>query len=317
MFALLLLQNWLIYLLLDKNIIIINLFFNYIFCKFLIDISIIRISNRIYRSIVRKYNLKNNIFDNNLFQNFIFKRNPLINGKKFIITDLLNLNTKTSIKWPNVYTSNFMNNNRPNKFVHDFKVKLDIVNRAINFPKNYCIIDCGAHIGDGVIPIAHALKYFRRNDIIIYAIDPSKYKCEFIKKIAAINKLDNIRVLNYGLAKENKFYSSYRCENSSGNMIWKNIKTLKYSEKEFFVKLDYLTENNFIKENIGAIHLDVEGMEDDVLIGGIETLNKFKPYLSLEKWKCKNTGFNNYFIKYLPNDYKFIKRIKSNLIYSI
>ena len=64
-FLLLFLQNWLIYLLLNKNIIVINLFFNYIFYTFFIDISIIRLSNRIYILITRYYPRKNDIFDKN------------------------------------------------------------------------------------------------------------------------------------------------------------------------------------------------------------------------------------------------------------
>ena len=81
-----------------------------------------------------------------------------------------------------------MSLNWPNTFGWDKNIKQDIINKALLLPKNYSIIDCGAHIGDGSIPIAHALKHNNRDDIIVYAIDPSEYKCKFIKH--QINKCE-------------------------------------------------------------------------------------------------------------------------------
>ena len=59
-----------------------------------------------------------------------------------------------------------------------------------------CLIDCGAHIGDGAIPLAHALKYSGREDITVYAIEPCKNKCKFIELMAKLNNLGNIVVIN-------------------------------------------------------------------------------------------------------------------------
>ena len=76
-----------------------------------------------------------------------------------------------------------MKNNWSNTF-WDYDIKEDIINKALLLPVNSCIIV--AHIGDGAIAIAHALKYNERNDIKIYSIDPSKHKCDFIELIKKI-----------------------------------------------------------------------------------------------------------------------------------
>ena len=59
-----------------------------------------------------------------------------------------------------------MKNNWPNTFDFDYEIKKDLLENALKMPENHGIIDCGAHIGDGSIPLAHALKHNNRSDII-------------------------------------------------------------------------------------------------------------------------------------------------------
>lgn len=235
------------------------------------------------------------------------KYNPFIRNKRQLSMYVNIIDDDTNILWPSsVFT--FMSFNRPNKFIHDFNIKNDLFTYASKLPKNYCIIDGGAHIGDGAIPIAHALTYIGRSDIIVYAIEPSEYKCNFIKKIAKINNIHNIKVLNYGLSDTNTQCKSYQCNSISntGSMTW------IYSPKgSHFVTIDYLFDNNIISHNIGAIHLDVEGYETNAIKGSKNILNKFKPYLSLERFEENNI------ISLLPTDYSFKIKLGFNYIYSI
>ena len=48
------------------------------------------------------------------------------------------------------------------------------------------------------------------------------------------------------------------------------------------VSLDYLYEQNYISE-IGYIHLDVEGMEFDVLKGSSKIIDVFNPVITFEQ----------------------------------
>ena len=241
-----------------------------------------------------------------------------------------------SIVWQKL-DSKFMKNNYPSNFEFDYKVKEDIINKALTLPKNTCIIDCGAHIGDGSIAIAHALKFHNREDIIVYAIDPSKYKCEFIEFIKNKNNLTNIKVLNYGLSNVNNIYKSDMINENNdntntGSWMWKLIDDKDTSNDNNnnndnyninkFIKLDDLVKDKIITENIGILHLDVEGMEKEALIGGNDTITKDKPYLSIENnYKSgkdingnENSNNNEYYLEFLPKGYKYIYNQELNNI---
>ena len=103
-----------------------------------------------------------------------------------LVNDLENTenpyNTGSKLLWPN-NDEEFLKNNFPNTFDFDKEIKQDIINRGRELPLNSAIIDCGAHIGDGAIPIAGALKSIGREDITVYAIDPGLEKIEFITEM--------------------------------------------------------------------------------------------------------------------------------------
>ena len=247
------------------------------------------------------------------YKSLIKIKNPYIESKE------------NNISWINGENI-FMKNNFPNTFDFDYEIKKDLLENALKMPKNYGIIDCGAHIGDGSIPLAHALKHSNREDIIVYAIDPSKYKCDFINYIKKINKLDNLVVLNYGLSdKDNVEYTYTDMDvdvvgnirgNNTGGIQWvikKNKSNTNNNDDIIFIKLDTLFNKKIINHKIGVIHLDVEGMEDKAIIGGMKYINNNKPYISLEDWNNDTKKF----LKLLGNNYSYIKRIGENNIFKI
>ena len=222
------------------------------------------------------------------------------------------------IKYPKI--CDFLLQNFPYSFEHDFEVKKHIIKNSFNLPCNSCIIDCGAHIGDGSIPIAHTLFNNGRKDIIVYAIDPSKYKCEFIKYISKINNIKNIKILNHGLSDKNITYKPHKIygENTGGT-IWghdgREKFTQDYDEISEFKTLDYLCETKIIKEQIGYIHLDVETHEPEALKGALITLNKYKPILSIECTSSKDSNLYKRIIKTLPKFYKLNQQIYNQFIF--
>jgi len=259
-----------------------------------------------------------NNFNIELFWNVEYIINPFLNyylsNALFIFSYVTNNNhyklyCKKCLYWPS--NKNFyMHFNKPREFYHDFLIKSDLLLTALKLPKNSCIIDGGAHIGDGAIPIAHALQYLGRSDIIVYAVEPSLTKCKFMEKIIKMNKIENIVILNYGLSKEHNNYSviyNHKSKSTGGNRYKIDSDGIE------FVNLDYLVEKNIIKNKIGIIHLDIEGFEYDVLIGASKLLNKYKPYLSIE-----NLGENDKsYIDVLPEGYNFHGKINLNEIYSV
>jgi FkbM family methyltransferase len=219
--------------------------------------------------------------------------------------------------------------NWPNTIDWDFRIKQDIIEEALKLDLNSCIIDCGAHTGDGAIPIAHALKYHNRNDIIVYAIEPTFDKCEFIKYLAKINKLDNIHVLNYGLSNKVDIYNPYipnvNGPFNTGALNWVNnndilkrineFKNYPFSHKSMnFTTLDFLIKNKIINKKIGIIHLDAEGGESNIVEGGFNIIQKDKPYLTIEHHGSNENNRYNVF-KDLNHNYIFHKRIDHNNTY--
>lgn len=219
--------------------------------------------------------------------------------------------------------------NWPNTIDWDFGIKQDIIEEALKLDLNSCIIDCGAHTGDGAIPIAHALKHYNRSDIIVYAIEPTFDKCEFIKYLAKINKLDNIHVLNYGLSNKVDIYNPYipnvNGPLNTGALNWINnndilkrineFKNYPFSHKSMnFTTLDLLIQNKIINKKIGIIHLDAEGGESNIVEGGFNIIQKDKPYLSIEYHNSDEKYRYNVF-KDLNHNYIFHKRIDHNNTY--
>lgn len=133
------------------------------------------------------------------------------------------------------------------------------------------IIDSGAWIGDNAIPWAKII------DGIVYAIDPSIDNCEFIKKTAELNNLKNIKIITGALAERKKIISTdwdwYHCSFVNGDSGKNSIET---------TSIDILYDQNIIND-IGYIHLDVEGMESEVLLGATNLIDNLKPIITFEQ----------------------------------
>lgn len=136
------------------------------------------------------------------------------------------------------------------------------------------IIDLGAWIGDNSIPWA-------KNIVgIVYAIDPSPQNCYFINETCKLNNITNVKTIQYAISNINEILTTndsidhcsfvYRNPGLTGNV------------KVNAVSLDYLYETKTI-DNIGYIHLDVEGMEYKILEGSRSLIEKCRPLISFEQ----------------------------------
>ena len=148
------------------------------------------------------------------------------------------------------------------------------------------IIDLGSWIGDNTIPWALKSKG------IIYAIDPSVENLNNINKLVEINNLKNVVTMNYTIS--DRFGQVYSNEH--------DLTHISCNESKGVHKLDTVTLDYLNLENIGLIHLDVEGFEQKVLNGSKQMIQKYKPIIIWENHI--NTDDYNYTINYL-NDYGY------------
>jgi FkbM family methyltransferase len=146
------------------------------------------------------------------------------------------------------------------------------------------VIDLGAWIGDNTVPWAKrsvaSLSDQKLSDherSIIYAIDPSKDNCDFIRQMCEHNQISNVKIFQTAISDKVETISTdddmYHCtfvEGTSGK------------NKVEAVSLDYLFENKEI-ENIGYIHLDVEGMEYKVILGAERIISECRPVITFEQ----------------------------------
>lgn len=66
-----------------------------------------------------------------------------------------------------------------------------------NLPLNSSFLDCGAHFGDTVLTMAIHARQCGRTDLRFFAFEPSKRKCQFIKEMIKLNKLENsVHIVN-------------------------------------------------------------------------------------------------------------------------
>lgn len=139
------------------------------------------------------------------------------------------------------------------------------------------IIDSGAWIGDNSIPWA-----LNCPSHIIYAIDPSPNNINYIQKMIKINNIKNLKTIEYALNDKNGIIGT---NDNIDHCSFKNGGGTKIES----VNLDYLYEEKVI-DNISYIHLDVEGLEFNVIKGSEKIIEKFKPIIVFEQ----HTEIDNY-----------------------
>lgn len=133
------------------------------------------------------------------------------------------------------------------------------------------IIDLGAWIGDNSIPWAMQLP-----NNTIYAIDPSNKNISYIKLLIERNCLDNVKCIETSIG--NKICKVY----TNDNIDHCSFNTDSGVTSVDCVSLDYLYEQKQVND-IGFIHLDVEGFESRVMMGMTCIIQECIPIIAFEQ----------------------------------
>ena len=150
------------------------------------------------------------------------------------------------------------------------------------------IIDLGAWIGDNTIPWAKSIlpnaksilpnaKSIGATGAKIYSIDPSEDNCQFILQMCEHNQIDNVKVFQTAISNKTELLSTnddmFHCTFTSDDQGRNKVNA---------ITLDYLFEKGEI-ENIGYIHLDVEGMEYKIILGSDKIIDSCRPIITFEQ----------------------------------
>lgn len=161
------------------------------------------------------------------------------------------------------------------------------------------IIDVGGYVGDT------ALLFSPMTEHNVYVFEASPYNYDLIKKTINLNKLNNIVVENLALGKERCQLPLSLGERSSCNTLVERSGYV-YPEKMDVqvISLDeYVAANNL---QVSLIKIDVEGAEQMVLDGAIETIRRFKPVLLISIYHTASDFFDiKPMIESLGLGYKF------------
>ena len=152
--------------------------------------------------------------------------------------------------------------------IHTYLIKIGIIEKDKN------IIDLGAWIGDNTLPWSKLI------DGIIYAIDPSSDNCAYIKQLAELNQVKNVKIIQLAISDTKKTLST------NGNI---NHCSFEYDSpgengkhKVESTSLDNLYSEGIITK-LGYIHLDVEGMEHTVIAGAKKLIDELRPVITYEQ----------------------------------
>ncbi len=134
------------------------------------------------------------------------------------------------------------------------------------------IIDSGCWVGDNAVPWAKT-----NPSSTVYAIDPSQQNMEFIQMVCEMNDIKNITLFMTALSNTIEILSTD--ENLHHCTL---TKTEEGKNKTHAVPLDMMMERGLLND-IGFIHLDVEGMEANVIAGASQLIATYKPVIAFEQ----------------------------------
>lgn len=200
-----------------------------------------------------------------------------------LINAIPNIKISYDKKWNNfldgsnvIWEINKSTNKNLPDLISDLPEKRNIFEISKNLKPNHSIIDVYSNNGHLAIPLAKALSNYGRHDITVYAIDPSKNKCDFMRRIAKYNDISNIVILQLTL--------------DNGNTI------------------DNLLEKNIL----GPIGLYIKTQELQTLKGSENLIRKYKPIIYEQK--TEKSKDNSSYLLNIDNSYKITDFIPNKKI---
>lgn len=180
-------------------------------------------------------------------------------------------------------------------------VEADLTMRMLSDIESPVIFDIGSNIGTYATWVA---KWANTKNGKVYCFEPQRQIFQMLCGNLAINNIFNAYAYQVGLGKEEKYIEipepDYKMPNSSfGSFSLDGVERHKYTNKNLLQKIKITTLDNFVHEHniekVDYIKIDAEGLDIDVIQGGMNTIKRFMPdlyveYLNLGSSKDEDTA---------------------------
>ena len=155
------------------------------------------------------------------------------------------------------------------------------------------IVDIGANIGATTLNMAKRVGSTGK----VFSFEPSPYNYQKASSNISLNNFPNIRLINMGLGSEKATASLYNVNPNNRGMqrlLADNSEITSYDKTEVVIDTLDRCIQSFEIPSPSLIKIDVEGYELKVLLGGLETLKKYKPtlFIELDDNNLKEQGSN-------------------------
>jgi FkbM family methyltransferase len=140
---------------------------------------------------------------------------------------------------------------------------------------DFNILDIGAQSGC----FSLAAKFFPKTKWKAYEPDPDNY--DILLKNIKLNDINNVECFCFGISDINTELDFNICLNHKGlnTFGFQNLQDLGEIQK---IKTKVFKLDDIITDKVDIIKIDTEGSELNILKGGFELINKFKPKIFLE-----------------------------------
>lgn len=159
-----------------------------------------------------------------------------------------------------------------------FVWELNVIQKFVDYIQDgYVILDIGAQTGTFSV----AAKQYPNTEWHSFEPDPWNYS--LLVENLKLNQVTNVKLYEQALSNEIKDDNLNICSNHRGlNTLGKNL--IRFSETDCIkhpLKTNTI-DNLFLNTKIDLIKMDTEGAEYDIIMGGIQTIKKYKPKILLE-----------------------------------
>jgi FkbM family methyltransferase len=169
-------------------------------------------------------------------------------------------------------------------------IEASICYSSIQHVNNPVIFDIGANIGTFTTWIAKTFKSGK-----IYCFEPQRSVFQILCGNAAINNLYNVYAYNIALGNENKRIKitepNYFHNADFGTFSLVEDVIPEKSSDELTIQVNTLDwfVDYYNVEKVDFLKIDVEGMDLDVLLGALNTIEKFTPVIFIEHNNYRRT----------------------------